>query len=243
LSVRIATEGLSVRRGGYPAVNAVSLEIAAAQWTGLIGANGSGKASLLRAMAGRAAVSGGTILIDGLDRTDDLAWRARAIGFAADAGALPPTLTGRELFAIIASDKPGLAIDDPLADLRAALDFDRFIDQRIGTLSAGMRQRLAIFAAFLTRPETVFLDEPFNWLDPICAFDTKAALRGLVAAHGLTLFTALHDTATLVHHCDAAMLLWEGRIARRIGPDELAAARQDHARFEAEIVNSLRTNG
>jgi ABC-type multidrug transport system ATPase subunit len=241
--MRIVIENLNVRRGGYPAVAKVSLEIGAGQWTGLIGANGSGKTSLLRGIAGRAGVHGGAILIDGTDRTTERAWRAGAIGFAADAAALPPSLTGRELFAIIASDTPGLGEDDALAPLRAALDFDRFIDQRIGALSTGMRQRLAIFAAFLTRAGAVFLDEPFNWLDPICAFDTKAALRGLVATHGLTLFTALHDTATLIDHCDAGILLAEGRVARCIGRDDLAASRRDHAGFEAAIVRSLRANG
>ena len=111
---------------------------------------------------------------------------------------MPASLSGRELFAILAAEIPGEAEADPLHPLRRALDFDPFLDRRIGALSAGMRQRLAIFAAFLGRPRAVILDEPFNWLDPICAFDTKEALKALVVGEQLTLVTALHETATLI---------------------------------------------
>jgi ABC-type multidrug transport system ATPase subunit len=126
--------------------------------------------------------------------------------------------------------------------LRRALAFDVFFDQRISTLSAGIRQRLAIFCAFLARPRAVLLDEPFNWLDPICAYDTKQALGALVAAEGLTLVTALHDMTSLVQHCGAGLLLSDGQISRRLGPGELAAGRSDYASFEADMIAGLRGN-
>jgi ABC-type multidrug transport system ATPase subunit len=126
--------------------------------------------------------------------------------------------------------------------LRRALAFDVFFDQRISTLSAGMRQRLAIFCAFLARPRAVLLDEPFNWLDPICAYDTKQALGALVAAEGLTLVTALHDMTSHVQHCGAGLLLSDGQISRRLGPGELAAGRSDYASFEADMIAGLRGN-
>jgi len=134
----------------------------------------------------------------------------------------------------------GLEPGDPLGALRSALAFDEFFDQRIFTLSAGMRQRLAIFCAFLTRPRAVLLDEPFNWLDPICAFDTKQALGALVAAEGLTLVTALHDLTSLVHHCSAGVFLSDGRIRRLLGPKEMAEGQRDYAAFEAEMIAGLR---
>jgi ABC-type multidrug transport system ATPase subunit len=218
----------------------VSFVVDGAGWTGLVGANGSGKTSLLRAVAGRLDSADGSILVDGADRTADRAWRAEAIGFAPDAAALPESLSGRELFAIMGGEGAGLDSADPLAPLRRALAFDAFFDQRIFTLSAGMRQRLAIFTAFLGRPGAVLLDEPFNWLDPICAFDTKQALGALVAAEGLTLVTALHDMTSLVQHCGAGLLLSDGRIRRRLGPNEMAAGRQNYAAFEAEMIANLR---
>jgi ABC-type multidrug transport system ATPase subunit len=238
--MRIEARELVVLRGDHRAVNGVGFAVEGAGWTGLAGANGSGKTSLLRALAGRLEASAGAILIDGVDRTADRASRAEAIGFAPDASALPVSLTGRELFAILGGEETGLDPADPLAQLRHALAFDAFFDQRIFTLSAGMRQRLAIFSAFLARPRAILLDEPFNWLDPICAFDTKQALGALVAAEGLTLITALHDMTSLVQHCGAGLLLSDGRISRRLGPDEMAAGRRDYAAFEAEMIAGLR---
>ena len=237
--MRIDAHQLVVLRGGYRAVDRVSCAVDGAGWTGLVGANGSGKTSLLRALAGRLAAAEGAILLDGSDRTADRGWRAQAIGFAPEAGALPDSLSGRELFAILGGGEAGLDPADKLTPLRRALAFDGFVDQRIFTLSAGMRQRLAIFCAFLARPRAVLLDEPFNWLDPICAYDTKQAL-GALAADGLTLVTALHDMTSLVQHCDAGLLLSEGRIRRRLGPEEMSAGRRDYAAFEAEMIAGLR---
>ena len=238
--MRIEARELVVLRGNHRAVDRVSLAVDGAGWTGLVGANGSGKTSLLRALAGRLESADGAILLDGTDLTADRARRAETIGFAPEASTLPESLTGRELFAILGGAEVGLEPADPLAALRSALAFDSFFDQRIFTLSAGMRQRLAIFCAFLSRPRAVLLDEPFNWLDPICAFDTKQALGALVAGEGLTLVTALHDMTSLVQHCTAGLLLSEGRIRRRLGAEEMAAGRRDYAAFEAEMIAGLR---
>ena len=236
--MEIEVRDLLVHRGGTLAVDRVRFAIGAGQWLGLIGANGSGKTSLLRALTGRLDIAGGQILVDGEER--DRFWRARAFGFAPEAGALPQSLTGAELFAILVPE-PGASDAAMLAPLREALAFDGFLHRRIGSLSAGMRQRLAIFAAFLGSPRLVILDEPFNWLDPVCAFDTRAALRRLVTEHGLTLVTALHETGTLLQHCDAGLLLSGGRVSRRLSQEELQAGAQDYAAFEAGLIAALRS--
>lgn len=239
--MRVEIRDLLVLRDGFPAVDRVSLTLEEGLWTGVVGANGSGKTSLLRALAGRIEAEGGSIVADGEERLTDRAWRAQAFGFAPDPASLPQTLTGRELFAILASGAPGVAEADPLAPLRRALGFDAFIDRRIGTLSAGMRQRLAIFCAFLQRPRLVVLDEPFNWLDPICAFDTREALKALVAGTKLTLVTALHEMATLTGHCDRGLLLSQGKVGLELGTAELRAGARDYPAFEARIIGLLRS--
>ena len=237
----IGIQDLVVHRGATVAIDRVGVEIENGCWTGVVGANGSGKTSLLRAIAGRLESSGGRIVVDECDRTADRSWRARAFGFAPDIASLPQTLTGAELFSIIASEIPGSAGDDPLSGLRHALDFEGILDRTIGTLSAGMRQRLAIFCAFLHRPRVVILDEPFNWLDPVCAFDTKEALRSLVASDALTLVTALHEMSTLTHYCGAGVLLSNGRVSRLLGAQDLAAGARDYAAFESEVIRGMRS--
>jgi ABC-type multidrug transport system ATPase subunit len=164
MSLPIAIEQLAVERGGRPVVTDFSYANEGAAWIGLVGANGSGKTSLLRALAGRVPIRAVRIFIGGTELSRDRAARARLIGFAPDAAMLPGDLTPRELFAISADTRN--AVDDPaLGELRAALNLESFIDRPCGSLSAGMGQRVALLAAFLDLPAIVLLDEPFNWLD------------------------------------------------------------------------------
>lgn len=234
--MRLELRDLRILRGSTWAVDRVGFVLEPGCWTGVVGANGSGKTSLLRAVAGRLDPQAGSILADGEDRAGDRAWRAAHIGFAPDIAALPPSLSGIELFSVVA---PDWGSAEGLSRLREALDFDRFVAHRIATLSAGMKQRLAIFLAFLNAPRAVILDEPFNWLDPVCAYDTKTALRAL-AEEGLTLATALHETATLVGFCHSGLLLREGRVGQRLDEAALEAGRRDYPAFEAEMIRRLR---
>jgi ABC-type multidrug transport system ATPase subunit len=239
LSLSFALEELSVERDGLRVIDAVSYANDEAAWIGLVGANGSGKTTLLRAMAGRLPIRSGRILIGGVDRGSDRAVRAEQIGFAVENGMLPADLTPREVFAISAREPA--AVDDPhLEALRGALNLEHFLDRKCGALSAGMGQRVALLGAFLDLPSIVILDEPFNWLDPLTAFDVKIALRNLVRERGLTLITALHDVSTLTAYCDRGILLSNGRIALTMEQDELRAGLADPVAFEMAMVGRLR---
>ncbi len=233
----LGTTTLSVMRDGVLAVRDISLSIASGSWFGLIGANGSGKTSYLRAVAGRLDVQGGSVRIDGADCTADRAGRAATIGYAPDAAMLPAALTGRAVLGIVAGDSDrALAAIGAIAD---ALVLAPLLDRRIGACSAGQRQRIAIACAFAAGPGIVILDEPFNWLDPVAAYDLRHALAARVA-DGLTLVTALHDLATLSGACQAGALLAEGRVALELDAAALTRARTDPAAFEAKTIAHLR---
>jgi ABC-type multidrug transport system ATPase subunit len=239
VSLGFSLQDVAVERGGLLAVRGVSYAHEGGAWIGIVGANGSGKTSLLRALAGRLPIRSGRIAIGGADLSRDRAPRAAAIGFAVDAAMLPGELTPREVYAISAKERD--AIDAPaLAPLRDALGIDAFLDRTCGALSAGMGQRVALFAAFLDRPRIVILDEPFNWLDPLTAYDVKAALRGLVSAGGLILVTALHDVATLTACCSRGILMADGTIAVAMEEAELRAGLADPQGFEAALIERLR---
>ena len=239
MTLGFALEDVAVERGGVLAVRGVSYANDGPGWIGIVGANGSGKTSLLRAMAGRLPIRSGRILIGGADLSRDRAARAAAIGFAVDAAMLPDALTVREVFAISAQERD--ASEAPaLAPLRAALGVDTVLNRPCGTLSAGMGQRAALFGAFLDLPRIVILDEPFNWLDPLTAFDVKAALGALVASEGMTLITALHDVPTLTACCSRGLLMADGGIALTLEEAELRAGLADPLGFEAAMIERLR---
>ncbi len=229
---------VAVERNGQRVVRDVDLTVAHGSWFGLIGANGSGKTSLLRALAGRLAFDGGSCRIDGDELGQDRMARALRFGFAPPADKLPDVLRGRDVLELV-----GGSIEEVLfrlGSLHEALGLAPLLDQWIGNCSAGMRQRIAIAAAFAGGHALVVLDEPFNWLDPLAAFDLREALRQRVDG-GLTLVTALHDLGTLVSACDTGLMLADGSVALRLDEEMLRAAGRDPKAFERQTIERLRS--
>jgi ABC-type multidrug transport system ATPase subunit len=238
--MQISFKDICVERSGHHAVNKADGSFMAGCWNGIIGANGSGKTSLLRALAGRLPLAAGHLWIDGKDVTNQRIWRAQNIGFSPDIAALPKSLSGRHYFGLVQQSAQKNADAQALALLKQALDFASFVDDPIGSLSSGMKQRLALYSAFMTGDRIVFLDEPFNWLDPVCAFETKKALRTLVTKYHYTLVTALHEMSVLALVCDHGLIMHSGSVVSTLSTQALRQGAQDIAQFEADLIARLR---
>jgi len=230
--------GANVERGGQCVVHGVDLAIERRSWFGLIGANGSGKTSLLRALAGRLPFAGGSCRVDGDELITDRAGRALRFGFSPPADKLPDALRARDVLELIGGNIEDVC--SRLGPLHGALGLNPLLDHWIGDCSAGMRQRIAIAAAFAGGHALVILDEPFNWLDPVAIFDLREALREMVDG-GLTLMTALHDLGTLASACDAGLMLADGKVAMMLDQDMLRAGARDPRTFERRTIDFLRS--
>lgn len=233
----IELRDMDVFRHRTLAVDKVSMTVSQGSWFGVIGANGSGKTSLLRALAGRLPGTAAECRIDGVELADRPEDRAQLLGFMPPADLLPSALTCRQLFGLVQPDEDrwrrGI---EPVAE---AIGLDRLLDRKIGECSAGMRQRIAVACAFATANPTIILDEPFNWLDPVAALDLRQALRQGVDRGGLTLVTALHDMLSLIA-CDSGILLGQGRVVARLGSSDILQGRQNPFAFETRIIATLR---
>jgi len=238
VTTAIQLTGAAVDRSGTRVVSGVDLIVPAASWFGLIGANGSGKTSLLRALAGRLPFAVGACVIDGADFIGNRMGRAERFGFAPPADRLPDALRIGDLLELVGGDLDSAC--ERLGPVRAALGIDQLLHRWVGDCSTGMRQRAAIALAFSSGQSLVVLDEPFNWLDPLAAFDLRQALRTLVN-NGLTLVTALHDLGTLATDCDEGMMLADGRVALTIDRGALAQAAQAPHEFERRTIDLLRS--
>lgn len=235
MSISVTLRGAVVERGGGAVIKGVGLKIDSASWYGLIGANGSGKTSLLRAVGGRLPFVAGSCLLADTETASDREARARTVGFAPPADSLPADLRVRDLL-----DIAGGADAPALAPLRGPLGIDGLMRHEIGNCSAGMRQRVAIAAAFAGGRPLVILDEPFNWLDPVAAYDLRQALRAMVDG-GLTLITALHDLTTLTAYCDGGAMLADGRVTLAMDGETLREASRDPLVFERRTIDLLRS--
>ncbi|WP_294193082.1 ATP-binding cassette domain-containing protein [uncultured Sphingomonas sp.] len=238
MNLAVELTGAIVERGGRRVVQDVDLTIAPGSWFGLIGANGSGKTSLLRAVAGRLPFAGGSCLIGGEELVGDRAARAQRFGFSPPSDKLPDALRGRDVLELV-----GGSIDDVrscLGTLHKALGLAPLLDRWVGDCSAGMRQRIAIAAAFAGGHSHVILDEPFNCLDPVVIFDLREVLRDMID-DGLTLITALHDLGTLASACDAGLMLADGKVALALDEDALRIAAENPQAFERQTIDRLRS--
>jgi ABC-type multidrug transport system ATPase subunit len=237
MSTAVSLSGASVERGGARVVDDVNFVVARGAWFGLIGANGSGKTSLLRALAGRLPFYGGSCLVDGDELATRRAERALRFGFSPPADKLPEALRTRDVLSLVGDDLD--QVRNRLGPVYAALGLASLLDRWIGDCSAGMRQRIAIATAFASGQTLVILDEPFNWLDPVAIFDLREALREMVS-NGLTLITALHDLGTLASACDAGSMLADGKVVVTMDDSMLRIAAEDPQAFERQMIDLLR---
>ena len=195
------------RSGQRVAVDRVSLTVPEGAIYGFLGANGAGKTTSLRLVLGLLRPDAGRIEIFGQPVGHRTAPR---IGALIEQPSLYPHLTGRENLdltrRLLGLDSTEIARVLRIVDLAAAAN------QRVGTYSLGMRQRLSIARALLGRPKLVILDELTNGLDPEGIADMRALLRRLPAVDGATLIVSSHQLAELELVASHVGLLHRGRL-------------------------------
>jgi ABC-2 type transport system ATP-binding protein len=204
--------------GNVVAVNDISFTLGPGV-TGLLGANGAGKSTVLHMAAGLLRPSAGEVLVDGAH-----AWRNpdiyRAVGLVPERESVHPFLTGHE-FVLASARLHGLA-DAAGAAARAiaAVDLQDARDRRIETYSKGMRQRVKIAGALVGGPRILLLDEPFNGMDPVQRMNMTALLRDL-AASGCTVLFSTHILEELEAVATEVLVLVAGRLAASGLPREI----------------------
>jgi len=239
MSAALEVEDLHVAIGRRPIVRGVSFTAPAGGWFGLLGANGSGKTTMLRALNGRLPVARGAVRLAGQELARDPRALAGRIGFSPPPDSLPEELRAGELLDLLGAARHADARAP--AALYQALDIAWLEAEPIGTMSAGMRQRLCVFSAFVGAPAVVLLDEPFNWLDPVAAYDLKLALRAWTDAGG-ALVSAVHDIAAFATRCDRGLLLHDGVAVKTFEIDEIAAGRADILAFEQTVYEAFKAH-
>lgn len=204
----ISLRGLVRRYGDRVALDGVDLDLPEGQTLAVLGPNGSGKSTLLRVLATLLRPSGGEASVLGA-RLPGEAWQVRGrVGYLGHQPLLYRDLTGRENLVLQARlnglDQEGAA-ESIERDLELVGMSSR-ADEAVGGYSAGMRQRISICRAVLTRPPLLLLDEPDSNLDP----DGRVAVRDLIGP-------ASGRTRVLVSH-EPERALAEADLFLRLGP-------------------------
>jgi len=212
----VSVEGLTQDYPGFRALDDVTFAVAPGTVTALVGPNGAGKTTLMRCLAALDPPLSGRVIVDGLDAVERPREVHRRIGFLQDFFGLYDSLTVAQGLWYAAAAR-GVASDRIEARVQwaaRAVSLDDRLDQRAGTLSRGLRQRLAVAQSIVHQPRVVLLDEPASGLDPESRAELAALLRVLRADHGMTLLVSSHILAELEHYSTHIMILNGGRLLR-----------------------------
>ncbi len=204
----IRARGITKEFGDVVALDGVDLDIAAGQIHGLVGPNGAGKTTLLGLLLQLALPDAGELEVLGVPVRRTLALPDGIAGFV-DGPGLYPSLTARQNLAASASLRgdDGSGIDDVLEQV----GLTDVADDRVRGFSLGMRQRLGLAAALLTRPRLLVLDEPANGLDPAGTRHVHRVLTEL-AANGTSIILSSHRMDDLAALCSEVTILNSGRV-------------------------------
>ncbi|MGM9658565.1 MAG: ABC transporter ATP-binding protein [Eubacteriales bacterium] len=208
-------EHLTKTYGEKKAVDDLNLHIMPGEIYGFIGHNGAGKTTTLKAVAGILQFDAGEILIDGKSvRTSPLSCK-REIAYIPDNPDLYDYMTGIKYLGFIA-DVFGVSAGDRQERIRKYADLFELtpdLAQPIAAYSHGMKQKLAIIAAWLHSPKLIIMDEPFVGLDPKASHLLKGMMRDMCDAGG-AIFFSTHVLEVAEKLCDKVAIIKGGKLVR-----------------------------
>ena len=210
LATVVEVRDLRVRFGGLLAVRDVSFSLSGGTLLGLIGPNGAGKTTLLRTVAGLQVATGGVVEVLGERLSPE---SLHQIGFTPDVPPLYDELTVRQFLRFI-----GKGYDLPAGEIRERSDFwlekvwlqDKK-EQKVRTLSRGMKQRLGIARTLLPNPALILLDEPAAGLDPAGRVQFRQLLADL-RDQGKTIIISSHILADMDEYCTHIAIMSGGAV-------------------------------
>ena len=210
----------SYTRGPFRArkrvLEGVSFRVSPGTVYGFLGPNGAGKSTTIKVLLGFAHAQGGTVTLLGKP-AGSLAARRR-IGYLPETADYYPFLSPQRLLRAYADilGIPRREADTRIGNLLELVGMARERNERIGTFSKGMKQRVGIAQALLNEPDLLILDEPASGLDPL----GQREIRDLILEQkrlGRTIFFSSHELTEVEHVCDEAAIIRQGKIIRE-GP-------------------------
>lgn len=201
--------------GDKKAVDDLSLHILPGEIYGFIGHNGAGKTTTLKSVAGIMQFDQGEILVDGVSMKKEPMACKKKIAYIPDNPDLYDFMTGMQYLNFV-GDVFGMDAQQRrqrVKELADAFELTADLNQSIGSYSHGMKQKLAIIAAWLHQPKLILMDEPFVGLDPKASHTLKGMMRQ-VCDRGGAIFFSTHVLEVAEKLCDKVAIIKGGRLIR-----------------------------
>lgn len=209
----VRVQGLWKRFGEQTAVAGIDLELPAGKFVGLVGPNGAGKTTTLSMVTGLLRPDQGRIEVAGHDVWRDPAEVKSRIGVLPEGLRLFERLSGRELLGYMGRLRglPGEEVDKRATQLLDVLDLAGSQHKLVVDYSTGMRKKIGLAAALLHNPEVLFLDEPFEGVDPVSAQTIREVLERYTRS-GATVVFSSHVMELVESLCDWVAVMAAGTI-------------------------------
>ncbi|MBO0510299.1 ABC transporter ATP-binding protein [Streptomyces beijiangensis] len=232
----IVTESLSKRFPRVTALDRLSLDIGPGV-TGLVGANGAGKSTMIKILLGLSPATEGRAEVLGMDvATSGAAIRER-VGYMPEHDCLPPDVSATEFVVHMArmSGLPPTAARERTADTLRHVGLYEERYRPIGGYSTGMKQRVKLAQALVHDPQLVLLDEPTNGLDPVGRDEMLGLIRRIHTDFGISVLVTSHLLGELERTCDHVVVIDGGKLLRSSSTSDFT---QTTATLAVEVTDS-----
>ena len=224
----VAADSLIKRYGSFTVLSGASFRIDRGI-TGLLGANGTGKTTLLGMMLGLHATDGGTLRVLGIDPYAAGAEVRARLGYAPEHHTLPPDVKASDFVRHVA-ELHGLPKTEATTRASDALWLVGLGEERfrpLGTMSTGQRQRVKLAQAIAHDPSLVLLDEPTDGLDPMQRDDMLSLIAKIATEYGIDFVLSSHLLDEVQQICDGAVIIGDGRVLASGSLEQLRGSGSD----------------
>ncbi len=233
----IETRNLTKIYGEKTAVNQLNLSIKKGEIFGLLGPNGAGKTTTILMLLGLTEPTSGKAFINGKDCTREPIDVKSMVGYMPDNIGFYQDLTGREnlRFTGRLNGLPDKVIEERIERLLARVGMQEAADQKTGTYSRGMKQRLGIADILMKDPEVIIMDEPTLGIDPEGMRELLDLMQELSREDGRTLLISSHQLYQIQQICDRVGIFVEGNLIAHGEIGELAKQVQEANYYSLEL--------
>jgi len=206
------------------ALDGVSFKIEKGEVVGFLGPNGAGKTTCMKIITGFISATAGEVKVASLDVVENGVEVRKRIGYLPENAPLYPDMTPREYLAFVSTLRgiDSKEVPNRIEKVAQVVGITDRLDQEIGTLSKGYRQRVGLAQAMIHDPEILILDEPTSGLDPNQIVEMRDIIKEIGKQRTVILST--HNLPEVTATCNRIIIIHKGRIAADGTPDQIQSA-------------------
>ena len=223
MSLAVDAKSLVKQFGNIRALDELSFQIKPGEIYGLIGPNGAGKTTTLRIICTLLLPTSGSIRVFDLDPVTQANQVRKIIGYLPEEAGAYPNLSGNEYLEFMAkfNTKNQKELRETIKEATKISGLGERLRDKAKTYSKGMKRRLLVARALMTRPKLAVLDEPASGLDVLHAYHVREIIKSYVKEHEVTVLLSSHNMLEVEYLCDRVALLNKGKLVVEGKPAEL----------------------